>query len=34
MDNEKQIIRAEYSDIMQKSYIDYAPVRCRMCGTA
>ena len=24
MDNEKQIIRAEYSDIMQKSYIDYA----------
>ena len=35
---DSQIIRTEYSDVMKKSYIDYAMSviiarRCRMCGT-
>ena len=36
--SEDQIIRTEYSEVMQKSYIDYAmsviiPERFRTCGT-
>ena len=39
MDKEEQIIRTEYSEVMQQSYIDYAmsviiAERFRMCVTA
>ena len=38
MNKEEQILRTEYSEIMQKSYIDYAMSviisgPCRTCGT-